>query len=88
MVKTSSGVHNAGPSKPLDVFRPVLEKRLKKFESYEKAARYAADQGVSVSGSYLSMIVSGKRDPSLRKARKLARVFDLDIIDVIGVEVT
>jgi hypothetical protein len=64
----------------------VLEKRLSEFDSYEKAARYAADRGVSVSGSYLSMMVSGKRDPAIPKARKLARVFGLKLMDVVGEE--
>lgn len=62
----------------------MLEKRLKKFGSFEKAARYCADRGVSVSGSYLFMMVTGKRDPAIPKARALARVLGLELMDVVG----
>ena len=64
--------------------RSALRDRLRAYGSYEKAARAIAIAGVDVSGSYLSLLVRGERDPSVQKARDLARVLDIDLLDVIG----
>ena len=60
----------------------------KKFEqldlSYEKAARYLADRGVEVSGSYLSMLVRGLRYPSVSMAKQIAEALDLQLSDIVG----
>ena len=65
--------------------RPVLGKRLEDLDlSYEKAAHYLADRGVDVSGSYLSMLVRGERDPSVSMARRIAAALKINLVDVVG----
>lgn len=53
--------------------------------SFEKSARYLATKGVEITGSYLAMIVGGKKEPALPLARKLAAALDLEVSDVVDV---
>lgn len=50
--------------------------------SFEKAARYLAERGVEISGSYLSTIAKG-REPALPLARKLATALELELSDIV-----
>ena len=64
--------------------RPKLETRLKKLGSLEDAAYFLRQKGVKVSASYLSMLSSGKKDPSLKLARRIAEVLEMRFSDVVG----
>lgn len=64
--------------------RGALQRALQEIGSYERAARLLADRGVDVSGSYLSMLVRGSRDPSVAMARRISRALGIDLSDVVG----
>lgn len=67
------------------VKRDRLEAALREVgDSYEAMARWLHEHQVPVSGAYLSMLVSGKRDPSVKTAKKLAMALGIDLSDIVG----
>ncbi len=72
------------PSAPVVTPRPKLESRLRKIGSLEDAAYYLRGKNVKVSSSFLSMLSSGVRDPSLSMAKKLAEALEIKLSDIVG----
>ena len=64
--------------------RPLLAKKIEQIGSFRKAAARLAETGVSVSASFLNLLVRGEREPSAPMSRGIARGLGLRLEDVVG----
>lgn len=64
--------------------RAALGKRLSEIGSLEDCVFFLRKKKVRISGSYLSMLIRGIRDPSVVMAKKLSKALEIPLQAVIG----
>lgn len=75
------------PDKPkkVETPRPALQEALFRLApSYDKQSKALAERGIQKTGGYLSLLVRGKRNPSVDFAKKLAAVLGVPLETVVG----